>query len=101
MTDTRNTLNAPHQTFVPLNTLDSPETENETWSEIIRPKRNVFDFKLRELWQYRDLIWLFVKRDFVSQYKQTILGPAWFFFSSTLQHVIFRFCFLPSRSNIN
>ncbi len=45
----------------------------------IQPKRSLFDLNLKELWAYRDLIVLFVRRDFVAQYKQTILGPLWFF----------------------
>ena len=55
-------------------------TEKEQrWSEVIEPKRHLFDIRLKELWQYRDLILLFVKRDFIAQYKQTILGPVWLF----------------------
>lgn len=48
------------------------------WTEIIRPKNNLLDLKLKELWRYRDLVMMFVKRDFVANYKQTILGPLWF-----------------------
>ena len=47
----------------------------------IQPKRSVFDIRLKEIWQYRDLIMLFVRRDFVSVYKQTVLGPIWFLFN--------------------
>ena len=46
---------------------------------IITPKNGWLDINLREVWEYRYLIFLFVKRNFVSQYKQTILGPAWAF----------------------
>lgn len=49
----------------------------QTWTTVIRPKNRLFDLKLRELWQYRDLIVMFVKRDFKTMYKQTILGPLW------------------------
>lgn len=45
---------------------------------VITPKRKWYDFKLKEVWKYKDLIWLFVKRSFSAQYKQTILGPMWF-----------------------
>lgn len=45
------------------------------WTLVIQPQGRLFDLKLRELWHYRDLITLFVRRDFVAQYKQTILGP--------------------------
>jgi lipopolysaccharide transport system permease protein len=49
----------------------------EEWTTVISPHRGAFDWKLHELWQARDLISLFVWRDFVALYKQTILGPAW------------------------
>lgn len=49
----------------------------ETWTTIIKPKNKLLDLKLKELWQYRGLIWMFVKRDFKTMYKQTILGPLW------------------------
>lgn len=49
----------------------------QTWTTVIRPQNKLFDLKLRELWQYRDLIVMFVKRDFKTMYKQTILGPLW------------------------
>lgn len=52
---------------------------NEKWTEIIGPRTGWFDLKLAELWRYRDLIIMFVRRDFTAQYKQTILGPLWFF----------------------
>jgi lipopolysaccharide transport system permease protein len=48
------------------------------WDLLIRPKRHLLDINLREIWAYRDLIALFVRRDFVAKYKQTILGPFWF-----------------------
>ena len=67
------------------------QTGKEQWSEIIAPNTNLLDLKLRDLWRYRDLIVMFVRRDFVSNYKQTILGPLWFFIQpllSTLMYVI-------------
>ncbi len=48
------------------------------WTAIIEPPKKFVDLKLNEVWRYRDLIWLFVKRDFTTRYKQTILGPLWF-----------------------
>lgn len=48
------------------------------WTAIIEPPKKLVDLKLKEVWQYRDLILLFVKRDFTTRYKQTILGPLWF-----------------------
>lgn len=50
----------------------------EQWDEIILPKRGLFDLRLNELWKYRDLLTLLVRRDFVSTYKQTLLGPLWY-----------------------
>lgn len=52
--------------------------ENEDYDVIITPNRKWYDLKLRELIRYKDLIFLFLKRNFTAQYKQTILGPAWF-----------------------
>jgi lipopolysaccharide transport system permease protein len=51
----------------------------EEWDIEISTKNNLFDLKLRDVWHYRDLLGLLVRRDFVSFYKQTILGPVWFF----------------------
>jgi lipopolysaccharide transport system permease protein len=57
--------------------------------EVITPKRGMFDVRLYELWRYRDLILLFVRRDFVAQYKQTILGPLWFIIQPVLTSLMF------------
>lgn len=54
-------------------------TDSENWDLIIKPKSSWFDLRLGELIRYKDLLVLFVRRDFVSFYKQTILGPVWFF----------------------
>lgn len=59
----------------------------------VAPKNKLFDLKLKELWAYRDLIWLFVKRDFVTLYKQTILGPAWAIIQPLLTTVVFTLVF--------
>ena len=50
----------------------------ETWSEVIEPHTRLLDLRLGDVWHYRDLVMMFVRRDFVSNYKQTILGPLWF-----------------------
>jgi lipopolysaccharide transport system permease protein len=65
----------------------------ETWTEVITPKRSLLDLNLKEVWRYRDLIILFVRRDFVSQYKQTILGPLWLFLSPLFTVLSFNFVF--------
>lgn len=49
----------------------------QNWTTVIKPKNKLLDLKLSEVWKYKDLIWLFVKRDFKTMYKQTILGPLW------------------------
>lgn len=65
----------------------------ENWSLIIKPKRKLFEIPIREIIRYRDLIFLLVKRDFTTQYKQTILGPLWFVISPLLSTVIYTFIF--------
>lgn len=65
----------------------------EKWSVEISPRNHVFDIDLKELWHYRDLLWILVRRDFVSFYKQTILGPLWFFIQPLFTTVIFTFVF--------
>ena len=65
--------------------------DDDTWTEIIQPRTSLFDLGLRDVWRYRDLVMLFVRRDFVSTYKQTVLGPIWFFIQpllTTLTYVI-------------
>ncbi len=82
--------------------LDSaPELPSAHWDLIIRPKTGWFDLHLADLWRYRDLTMLFVWRDFVAQYKQTILGPLWHLlqplFTTLLFTVIFgRIAKLPT-----
>jgi lipopolysaccharide transport system permease protein len=68
-------------------------TGSENWSLVIRPQRNLFDLRLGELWKYRDLTGLFVRRDFVSVYKQTILGPLWFLIQPILTTITFTVIF--------
>jgi lipopolysaccharide transport system permease protein len=69
----------------------TPQTDTEKWDLEIEPISGLFDLNWRELWQYRDLIALFIRRDIVATYKQTILGPIWFFVQpilTTLTYVI-------------
>ncbi|ODT52008.1 MAG: ABC transporter permease [Paludibacter sp. 47-17] len=63
------------------------------YTTIIKPKNRLFEVDFRELWQYRDLFAMFVKRDIITQYKQTVLGPAWFFIQPVLTTVMFRIVF--------
>jgi lipopolysaccharide transport system permease protein len=66
---------------------------DEEWSEVIQPTSGLFDLKLREVWKYRDLLMMFVRRDFVATYKQTILGPLWFFIQPLLTTFTFMVVF--------
>ena len=63
------------------------------WDLIIEPQNSLFDLNFKEVWRYRDLLWMFVKRDFVSFYKQTILGPLWFFIQPLFTTIIYSFIF--------
>ncbi len=59
----------------------------------IRPKKNVLDINIREIWRYRDLLGMFVKRDIITIYKQTILGPIWFIVQPILTTLIYMVVF--------
>ncbi|WP_448530643.1 ABC transporter permease [Raineya sp.] len=65
----------------------------EEWTEVISPKTKWFDINLSELWRYRDLIVLFVYRDFVAIYKQTILGPLWHIIQPLFTTIVFSIIF--------
>lgn len=67
--------------------------QNENWDMVIQPQRRLLDLRLVELWHYRDLIMLFVRRDFVSVYKQTILGPMWYLLQPLLTTITFTIIF--------
>lgn len=62
---------------------------DEGWTETIQPHTKLLTLGLGEVWRYRDLVMLFVQRDFVSNYKQTILGPLWFFIQPLLTTITF------------
>ncbi|EJF54920.1 ABC-type polysaccharide/polyol phosphate export system, permease component [Saprospira grandis DSM 2844] len=64
------------------------ETE-ENWSLVIGPKRSLWSLDLAELWQYRDLLQMFVRRDVVTVYKQTVLGPIWFFVQPIMTMLVY------------
>lgn len=77
-----------------VSTENLPTTENDQqWSKVIRPHRNWFNLRLDELWRYRDLVLLLVRRDFVAQYKQTILGPLWHLIQPLLTTLVFTVIF--------
>jgi lipopolysaccharide transport system permease protein len=65
----------------------------EKWDIELTPHSSLFDLKLDDIWHYRDLLMLLVRRDFVSFYKQTILGPLWFFIQPLFTTIIYTFVF--------
>lgn len=67
--------------------------ENSKWDLVIEPRSGWFDLKLRELWKYRDLTALFIKRDFVTFYKQTVLGPVWYVLQPLFTTLVFTIVF--------
>jgi len=67
--------------------------QSEDWDLVIKGRTSLFDLKFNDLWRYRDLLLMFVKRDFVSFYKQTVLGPLWFFIQPIFTTIVFTFVF--------
>ena len=65
------------------------DTNNDKWTTIIGEETSIFKINFREVWRYKDLLFLFVKRDFVTFYKQTILGPLWFIIQPLLTTAMF------------
>jgi lipopolysaccharide transport system permease protein len=76
-----------------INTNSILSNTTEEWSLVIRPKNRLLDLHLDDVWRYRDLLLMFVRRDFVAVYKQTILGPLWFFIQPLLTTLIFTLIF--------
>lgn len=68
-------------------------TTTEHWDIEIKPQSGWFDLRLADVWRYRDLMVLFVRRDFVAQYKQTILGPLWHFIQPIMTSIMFLLVF--------
>ncbi|MFC7444409.1 ABC transporter permease [Mesoflavibacter profundi] len=69
------------------------ENKSENWLYTISPKKKLVDFNFKEIWRYRDLLFLFVKRDIITVYKQTILGPLWFLIQPLFTAVVFTLIF--------
>lgn len=84
MSPNSETINAKRETLI---------NEEVEWDLVIRPKRNLLDINLKEIWDYRDLIMLFVRRDFVAKYKQTILGPFWFILNPLISTFMYTLVF--------
>jgi lipopolysaccharide transport system permease protein len=71
----------------------NPQFESEQWDLVITPRKKWYDLQLAEVWHYRDLVALFVRRDFVSRFKQTILGPLWLIIQPILTTLVFTVIF--------
>ena len=72
---------------------EKTSVQEEKWDIVIKPKDKLFSVDFRELWNYRDLCSLFVKRNIITQYKQTILGPAWFVIQPALTVIMYMVVF--------
>ena len=70
-----------------------PRNSKEQWTSVIEPSSGWFDINFREIWRYRDLIRMFVRRDFIAVYKQTILGPLWFLVQPLVTTLVFTIVF--------
>ena len=68
-------------------------SENENWTIVIKPRNGLFEVNLKEIWDYRDLLTLFVKRDITVQYKQTVLGPLWWIIQPALTVIMYMVVF--------
>jgi lipopolysaccharide transport system permease protein len=68
-------------------------TTKEQWTETITSRKSLFDLQLKEVWHYRDLLFTFVRRDFLATYKQTILGPLWFIIQPIFTTLMFTVVF--------
>ncbi len=67
--------------------------KEKDWDLVIKPRKKLLDIDFKGIWQYRDLFRMFVKRDIITVYKQTILGPLWFFFQPVFTTVMYMFVF--------
>ena len=77
----------------PLTANNISNAAEEQWDLVIEPKARLVSLNLKEVWHYRDLLWLFVKRDFSAQYKQTILGPLWHIIQPVFTTLVFLLVF--------
>lgn len=73
--------------------MSTGKTSNPDWDIVVKPKTSLFELNLKEVWAYRDLILLMVKRDLTSVYKQTVLGPVWMFLQPIFITIIYTFTF--------
>ena len=72
---------------------ETKKMPTEQWDMLIQPKNGWLDINIKEVWYYRDLIFMFIKRDFVTLYKQTILGPLWYIIQPLFSTLVFTIIF--------
>ena len=84
-----------HENFLysKMNVQKTSSTSDDHWDMILEAQRTLLDLRLGELWRYKDLVMLFVRRDFVAVYKQTIFGPLWYLIPPLLTILTFTFIF--------
>ena len=68
-------------------------SKDQQWTTVIRPKEKLFSVDFKEIWQYRDLLTLFVKRNIITQYKQTVLGPLWYVIQPLMTTIMYMVVF--------
>ena len=73
--------------------MQNNNTSQTAWTTIIKPHNKLWQIDFKELWQYRDLLSMYVKRDIITQYKQTILGPLWFIIQPLLTTIMYMIVF--------
>ncbi|GAT62858.1 ABC transporter permease [Paludibacter jiangxiensis] len=69
------------------------ENTQQEWTTVIKPKGHLLDIDFKEIWRYRDLWQMYVKRDIITSYKQTILGPLWFFIQPAMTTIMYMLVF--------
>jgi len=69
------------------------ENSGQKWTMEVKSKTEWFDLNLKEVWQYKDLVYMMVTRDFISQFKQTILGPMWYIFQPLITTIVYSIVF--------
>lgn len=67
--------------------------QDQQWTTVIRPKEKLLSVDFKEIWQYRDLLTLFVKRNIITQYKQTVLGPLWYVIQPMMTTIMYMVVF--------
>ena len=74
-------------------TMEEKSSNEQAWTTVIKPKTKLLSVDFKEIWRYRDLMMLFVKRNIITQYKQTILGPLWFLIQPLMTTVMYMIVF--------